>query len=310
MRSRVRAFTLVELLVVIGIIAVLVGILMPSLASARRQAQSVKCLAALREIGNGFAAYASQYKGVWPCAVHDWGNPTYPLPTGKQLRWQDRILPFISNITTVDDYKDIATQVPNNMLRSTSVLWGCPSYRVQDGDYNWGNTVDDQVRNGYSMNVYVQMPEASLNSNKAYIQGSNPPFTGSLATSVQTGRYFRVNQWTKGSDRLLIGEGFAYFIQMGGGTRTSPKNNPPGFNPATEIWWPFGSTVPVGNWETNCYFWVDGARHGKPGVTRQQTYNNRYMNALFVDGHAQPISVREAWQAICNPGGSNAPKWP
>ena len=312
--SRRHAFTLVELLVVIGIIAVLIGILMPALSAARRQAQSVKCLAALQQIGQGFHMYASQYKNTWPCAVHDWGNPTYPLPTGRQLRWQDRILPFISDLKNVEDHNDLVLKLPADMIRSTSVLWGCPAYRINVQEFEWANPgnppdpkilAENTVRNGYSMNVYTQLPVASLNSNKAYIQGPNPPFTGSLATSIQTGRYFKVNQWTKASDRLLITEGFAYFIQMSPGARVGTS-----FTPASMPWWPFQDTVPLANWETSCYFWVDGARHAPPNVKQQTTYNARYMNALFCDGHAQTVSVKEAWQAICNPGGNNAPKYP
>ncbi len=62
----VAAFTLIELMVVVAIIALLISILLPSLARARAQAKLLVCKANIRTLGLGHAFYAQDYNGWFP----------------------------------------------------------------------------------------------------------------------------------------------------------------------------------------------------------------------------------------------------
>ena len=87
-RRRRCAFTLVELLVVIGIIAILVGILLPTLSRARESANKTACLSNIRELGNAFRLYAAGNKDAIPIGCVGVSDPvSSALAAEKQFSY-------------------------------------------------------------------------------------------------------------------------------------------------------------------------------------------------------------------------------
>jgi prepilin-type N-terminal cleavage/methylation domain-containing protein/prepilin-type processing-associated H-X9-DG protein len=84
--SKSRGFTLVELLVVIGIIAVLVSLLLPALNKARDASRTVACLSNLKQIMMATTAYATVSRDGLPAGSHS--------PSGDDYNWPLAIAPF------------------------------------------------------------------------------------------------------------------------------------------------------------------------------------------------------------------------
>ena len=86
-----KAFTLVELLIVIGIVAVLLSLLLPALAGSRESARGVVCLSNLRQMAVAAQAYCSANGGSFPVArwtspggvAHEWDFTTTHDPGGR-----------------------------------------------------------------------------------------------------------------------------------------------------------------------------------------------------------------------------------
>ena len=135
-RTRPRGFTMIELLLVIGIISVLISLLLPAVQSARENARRVQCSKNLMQIGVALANYVSAHKVFPPGVVNDKG-PISNLPSGYHFGWAVQILPYLELSTIYREF-DFSQSVyaPRNETarghRISSFL--CPSVGMDRSD--------------------------------------------------------------------------------------------------------------------------------------------------------------------------------
>ena len=133
MMRKVRGFTLIELLVVIAIIALLMSILMPALAKARKMTRAVMCVAQEKQWGSFFLMYTDDFDGSFMPSIGSWKNNWWAV---LEPYYRDRAL--------------LCCPMANN-----------PRKQAKDGYGNygtWGPTWFDGWYGSYAMNAWVSNP--------------------------------------------------------------------------------------------------------------------------------------------------------
>lgn len=153
-----KGFTLVELLVVIGIIALLISILLPSLNRARQTANSVACQSNLRQIGMAVAMYQNANRGSFPMwdthAIVSWYPNVFRVAWAREL-WNDN---YLSNGKVYNCPAKPPNEVDFNSFVKNYQNSGSPTTNVEEGPFAYPDYGYNYGYLGSRLGFWVRQP--------------------------------------------------------------------------------------------------------------------------------------------------------
>jgi prepilin-type N-terminal cleavage/methylation domain-containing protein/prepilin-type processing-associated H-X9-DG protein len=190
---KTKGFTLVELLVVIGIIALLISILLPSLNKARETANKAKCQSNLHQIGLAILLYQQDSQQLYPRTIMD-TNATHSVTWGTGPSSPSTLDPFGQG--TIESPNDVSASffllLRNEQL--TSAVFICPSSNAEAWDFGGGSNSAQNWVNwpgstgiGKNLSYSYENPFASNTAVSNGWQLKNPDATYAICSDINPG---------------------------------------------------------------------------------------------------------------------------